>query len=187
MRLDSAPQKLGASAPDFSLPATDGTVTSLADIAGPRATLVAFVCNHCPFVVHIAAGLAAFARDYQSRGVGIAAISANDIVSHPADSPEQMTVFAARYGFGFPYLYDESQAVAKAYNAVCTPDLFLYDGAATLAYAGQFDDARPGNAHPVTGASLRAATDAILAGEAVPEPQRPSVGCSIKWKPGNAP
>ncbi|MEL7538113.1 MAG: thioredoxin family protein [Pseudomonadota bacterium] len=188
MKLDSSAISLGTAAVDFTLPGVDGRNYSLRDVAGSHATLVAFICNHCPFVVHIVAGLVDYARDYQPKGVGVAAISANDVTTHPADSPERMAEFAAVHGFTFPYLFDESQAVAKSYKAVCTPDLFLYDRDLKLAYCGQFDASRPGRSDiPVSGDSLRAATDAVLAGRAVPSPQIPSSGCNIKWKPGNAP
>jgi hypothetical protein len=146
-----------------------------------------FICNHCPYVVHIRAGLAEFARAYQARGLAVVAINANDVAAYPDDRPEKMAEEKRRAGYVFPYLYDETQAVAKAYRAACTPDFFLFDGARRLVYRGQFDDSRPGNGRPVTGADLRAAVDAVLTGEAVPAEQRPSIGCNIKWKPGNAP
>jgi len=179
--------ELGRPAPDFSLPDSSGRVHALNDFSAAKALLVVFMCNHCPFVKHIAAGLAAFARDYQSRGIAVVGINANDVASHPDDAPEQMALESARQGYVFPYLYDESQAVAKAYQAACTPDFFLYDADRCLAYRGQFDGSRPGNDVPVTGADLRAAADALLAGQALPEPQLPSLGCNIKWRAGNAP
>ncbi len=178
---------LGAAAPDFSLPGTDGRVHSLRDFAGKQALLVMFVCNHCPYVKHVADELARLGSDYQAKGAGVVAISANDAESHPADGPDRMVDEAKARGYSFPYLYDESQAIAKAYNAACTPDFFLFDAQRTLVYRGQLDGSRPGNGIPVTGADLRAAIDAVLAGKPAPTHQRPSVGCNIKWKPGNEP
>jgi peroxiredoxin len=178
---------LGTGAPDFALPNVDGRTVTLADAAGPRGTLVMFICNHCPFVKHVADELAALGRDCLPRGIGVVAISSNDVSSHPADSPEQMVHEAEERGYVFPYLYDETQEVAHAYHAACTPDFFLFDGDRKLAYRGQLDSSRPGNDVPVTGADLRAAIDALLAGHPVPTEQRPSLGCNIKWKPGNEP
>lgn len=178
---------LGTPAPDFQLPDTTGRLVSLADFRGKPALLVMFLCNHCPYVIHIRGALAALARDYLPRGLGMAGISANDVTSHPADSPDRMKAEARAAGYIFPYLYDETQAVAKSYRAACTPDLFLFDARQRLVYRGQFDASRPGNGLPVTGADLRAALDAVLAGQAVPANQTASVGCNIKWKPGNAP
>jgi len=173
-------------APDFSLPdVTSGETVSLADFAG-RPLLVMFICRHCPFVVHVQAELARIGRDYGER-VGIVAISSNDAAEHPDDHPDRLKEQAAEQGFGFPYLHDETQAVAKAYEAACTPDLYLFDAAHTLVYRGQLDDARPGNDRPVTGRDLRAALDAVLAGQAPSRDQLPSTGCNIKWKKGNAP
>ena len=146
-----------------------------------------FICNHCPYVQHIRAGLAQLARDYAPRGVAIVAINANDVTNYPEDSPARMRAEARAAGYTFPYLYDESQAVARAYRAACTPDFFLFDQARKLVYRGQFDDSRPGNGRPVTGQDLRAALDAVLAGNPVSRQQQPSMGCNIKWKPGNAP
>jgi peroxiredoxin len=179
--------ELGAPAPDFALPDPSGEIHRLADFADAPALLVAFICNHCPYVKHIMDGLAAFGRDYAGKGLAIVAISANDAVSHPEDGPEAMRRVAAERGFVFPYLYDESQLTALAYEAICTPDFFLFDQNRRLAYRGRFDDATPGNSKPVTGADLRAAADAVLAGAAPPSAQRPSIGCSIKWKRGVAP
>jgi peroxiredoxin len=178
---------LGTGAPDFALPNVDGRTVTLADAAGPRGTLVMFICNHCPFVKHVADQLAALGRDCLPRGIGVVAISSNDVSSHPADSPEQMVHEAEERGYVFPYLYDETQEVAHAYHAACTPDFFLFDGDRKLAYRGQLDASRPGNDVPVTGADLRAAIDALLSGHPVPTEQRPSLGCNIKWKPGNEP
>ena len=180
---------LGTEAPGFRLPDTSagGKEVALDDFAGAPALLVAFICNHCPFVQHVAGELAALSRDLPARGVAMVAISSNDAAAYPADSPEAMAEEAARQGWAFPYLYDETQAVARAYRAACTPDFFLFDGGRRLVYRGQLDPSRPGNGLPVTGADLRAAVDAVLAGRPVPEDQRPSLGCNIKWKPGNEP
>jgi peroxiredoxin len=177
---------IGTAAPDFRLPDTNGQTVSLADFKG-RPLLVMFICNHCPFVKHIRAGLAQLGRDYPSRGAALVAISSNDADGYPADSPEKMKQEAKDAGYLFPYLYDESQAVAKAYRAACTPDFFLFDKDHRLVYRGQLDDSRPGNNLPVTGKDLRAALDAVLAGKPVSPTQKPSIGCNIKWKSGNAP
>jgi len=187
VRTPSTMLPLGTGAPDFALPNVDGRTVTLADAAGPRGTLVMFICNHCPFVKHVADQLAALGRDCLPRGIGVVAISSNDVSSHPADSPEQMVHEAEERGYVFPYLYDETQEVAHAYHAACTPDFFLFDGDRKLAYRGQLDASRPGNDVPVTGADLRAAIDALLSGHPVPAEQRPSLGCNIKWKPGNEP
>ncbi len=186
-RTSSKMTDLGTEAEHFSLPDGHGTVWSISQVRGERGLLVAFICNHCPFVKLIREGLAEFARDYQARGLGVVAINANDITTHPEDSPEQMTIEAADAGYTFPYLYDQSQEVAKAYGATCTPDFFLYDASLTLVYRGQFDDSRPGNGKAVTGSSLRTAADALLAGMEIAQDQTPSVGCNIKWRPGNEP
>ena len=178
---------LGTAAPEFRLPDPSGRIVSRDDFAGAPALLVAFICNHCPYVQHIRAGLAAFARDYEKRGLAIVAISANDVASHPEDAPPKMAEEAKRAGYVFPYLYDETQAVARAYRAACTPDFFLFDRAGRLVYRGQFDASRPGNKVPVTGKDLRAAADAVLAGRPVAAEQTPSIGCNIKWKPGREP
>lgn len=179
---------LGTAAPGFSLPDTvTGNTVSLSDFAGKKGLLVMFICNHCPFVIHVRDPLIALGKEYQEKGLGVVAISANDITTHPDDSPDKMKAFAAEHGFTFPYLYDETQAVAKAYTAACTPDFFLFDGEHHLFYRGQMDDSRPSNGKPVTGADLRAACDAVLAGDPVPDPQQPSIGCNIKWKAGAAP
>lgn len=179
---------LGTPAPAFDLPepATGGTV-SLGDFGNAPALLVIFMCNHCPFVKHIRQGLVRFARDYRDRGLAIVAISANDVANHPDDSPAKMVEEARAFGYPFPYLYDETQAVAKAYRAACTPDFFLFDAGRKLVYRGQFDGSRPGNNIPVTGSDLRAAVDAALSGGPVPSDQKPSIGCNIKWKAGNEP
>ena len=178
---------LGTNAPDFRLPDTNGKIVSLADFKSAPALLVLFICNHCPYVKHIRSALADLGREYQPRGAAIVAISSNDVQTHPDDSPEKMKQEAKAAGYVFPYLYDESQSVAQAYRAACTPDIFLFDKNRKLAYRGQFDDSRPGNGRPVTGRDLRAALDAVLAGKPAPEPQTPSVGCNIKWKAGSAP
>ena len=178
---------LGTPAPDFRLPDTDGTPVSRDDFRDAPALLVMFSCNHCPYVQHIRDGLARFARDYQPRGLAIVAINSNDVAAHPDDRPAKMKEERERAGYLFPYLFDETQAVARAYRAACTPDFFLFDRDRRLVYRGQFDDSRPGSARPVTGADLRAAADAVLAGVAPPAEQRPSIGCNIKWKPGAAP
>jgi peroxiredoxin len=177
---------LGTSAPAFTLPDTNGKTVSLSDFAG-RPVLVMFICNHCPFVKHISAQLAQIGRDYQPRGAGILGISSNDVANYPDDSPAKMKEEVKRTGYTFPYLYDESQAVAKAYRAACTPDLYLFDAGHRLVYRGQLDDSRPGNGLPVTGKDLRAAMDAVLAGKPVSPDQKASIGCNIKWKSGQAP
>jgi peroxiredoxin len=177
---------LGSPAPDFHLTAINGGSVSLADLKDSPAILVAFLSNHCPYVRHIEQGLGVLATDYGSR-LAMVAICSNDSVNYPDDDPTHLAEQARRAGFTFPYLLDDTQETAKAYRAACTPDFFLYDGAFRLAYRGEFDDARPGNSVPVTGSSLRAAIDALLAGEPVSEEQNPSLGCGIKWKPGNAP
>jgi peroxiredoxin len=178
---------LGTKAPDFRLPDTTGKMISLADFEKAKALLVAFICNHCPYVKHIRAGLAQLGRDYMSRGVAIVGISSNDVENYPQDGPRKMAEEAKAAGYLFPYLYDETQDVAKAYRAACTPDFYLFDGEQRLAYRGQFDDSRPGNNVPVTGRDLRAALDALLAGKPAPSNQKASIGCNIKWKPGNEP
>ncbi len=179
--------ELGTSAPVFDLPDPSGARHALTDFDDKPALLVVFMCNHCPYVVHIKAALAALYDDYAPKGLAMVAISSNDIGAYPADAPAPMAEDVERFGYGFPYLYDEAQSVAHAYKAACTPDFFLFDGARTLVYRGQFDDSRPGNGRPVTGADMRAAVDAVLAGGPVDADQTPSMGCSIKWQPGNAP
>jgi peroxiredoxin len=185
---DSTMLPLGTSAPDFSLPdsATRETV-SLTDLEAKPVVLVMFISNHCPYVKHVAAELARIGSEYGSRGVGIVAIGSNDIEHYPADAPARMVEFAAANGFTFPYLFDESQEVALAYRAACTPDFFVFDTERALVYRGQLDGARPSNDVPVDGRDLRAALDAALDGAPAPEPQRPSMGCNIKWKAGNEP
>jgi peroxiredoxin len=179
---------LGTPAPDFALPdVVSGKTVSLSDFKNAPALLVMFICNHCPYVKHVQAGMTQMVKDFQARGVGVMAISANDVVNYPEDSPEKMKEEARRAGYTFPYLYDESQAAARAYRAACTPDFFLFDGAHKLVYRGQMDDARRANDLPVTGKSLRDAVDAVLEGRPVSVNQIPSLGCNIKWKPGNEP
>ena len=178
---------LGIPAPEFDLPDVTGRRVTLDDFGTAPALLVAFWCNHCPYVQNLRDGFAGFAREYQQRGLEVVAISSNDVSTHPDDSPEMMRVEAELYGFSFAYVYDETQQVARAYEAACTPDFFLYDDERRLAYRGQFDDSRPGNDTPVSGSDLRRAVDAVLAGTPVPPEQRPSIGCNIKWKPGNEP
>lgn len=173
--------QLGTRAPEFSLSNIDSSVVSLADFADKKGLLVVFMCNHCPFIKHLRKELAEFCNEYQGKGLGVVGISSNDVANYPDDSPEKMAEEAADAGYQFPYLYDESQEVAKAYKAACTPDFFLFDAGMALAYRGQFDDSRPGNDLPVTGADLRAACDQVLAGESVPVEQKPSIGCNIKW------
>jgi peroxiredoxin len=178
--------ELGSPAPAFTLPDPAGQLWSLDKIADGKPFLVAFICNHCPYVVHIADAFAAFAREYAQKGLAIVAISANDVSTYPQDGPTPMAAFARAHDFTFPYLYDETQEAARAYQAVCTPDLFLFDTAKRLVYRGQFDATRPSRGAP-TGADLRTAADAVLEGRAPPAEQQPSVGCSIKWKAGAAP
>jgi peroxiredoxin len=178
---------LGTPAPDFSLPDTEGNTTALADFAQSKALLVAFLCNHCPFVKHILPAFVDFARTYLPKGLAVVAVSVNDVKAYPDDAPAKMADLARSLDFSFPYLYDETQDSALAYKAMCTPDFFLFDSARKLAYRGQFDSSSPGRSIPVTGADMRVAADAVLAGRPAPADQRPSIGCSIKWKPGKAP
>ena len=187
---------LGTPAPDFSLPDTAGRTVSLGDFADAKVLVVAFICNHCPYVKHLAPALAQFGEDYADKPVAVVAINANDVANYPDDSPEKMKAEKAARGYAFPYLYDETQAVAQAYTAACTPDFFVFDAQRKLAYRGQFDSSRPnrissGNydssADRATGADVRAAVDALLAGRPAPAEQQPSIGCNIKWKPGNEP
>ncbi|MGH8531064.1 MAG: thioredoxin family protein [Nevskiales bacterium] len=176
---------LGTPAPDFRLPDTvSGQTLGLAELKSKKATLVMFICNHCPYVKHVQHELVRLAHDYQPKGVAVVAISSNDIESHPEDAPERMRVEAKRVGYPFPYLYDETQAVARAYQAACTPDFYLFDAGCKLAYRGRLDGATPGNEVPVTGHDLRAALDAALAGRTPSGGQKPSLGCNIKWKNG---
>ncbi len=178
---------LGTPAPDFRLPDFDGKTVSRDDLRDAPAMVVMFICNHCPFVKHIRQGLAGFGRDYRDRGVAVVGINSNDVVNYPDDSPDKMREEARSANYTFPYLFDESQEVARAYRAACTPDFFLFDRDRKLVYRGQFDDSRPGNGKPITGLSLRKAVDAVLAGTPVPPDQEASRGCNIKWKKGNEP
>jgi peroxiredoxin len=179
---------LGTKAPNFQLPdVVSGKMISLDTFAGKKVLLVMFICKHCPFVKHVKEELAQLGKDYVNRDVGIVAISANDVDKHPDDAPEQLKSMATELGLPFPVCYDESQETAKAYTAACTPDFFLFDADQRLVYRGQLDDSRPSNGKPVTGEDLRAALDAVLAGNLVNPEQKPSIGCNIKWKPGNEP
>lgn len=178
---------LGTTLPTFRLPDFDGRVHTSEELPGPKGLVVAFICNHCPFVRHVRSEFARFAREYQTRGVGVVAIMSNDIAEFPQDAPAGMKQEAHEVGYTFPYLLDEQQQVAKAFHAACTPDLFLFDADKTLVYRGQFDGSRPGNNVPVTGADLRAAADAMLAGRPIAGDQKPSIGCNIKWSAGNQP
>jgi len=180
--------ELGTPAPDFSLKdVVSGRTISLDTFADDRALLVMFICRHCPFVKHVERELARIGVDYAGRGLGIVAISANDAVKHPDDAPPQLAAMAETLGFTFPFCFDETQSVAKSYTAACTPDFFLFDEDRTLVYRGQLDDSRPESGVPVTGRDLRAAVDAVLQAKPVAAEQRPSIGCNIKWKPGNEP
>ncbi len=184
---ESTMLSLGTPAPDFSLPdVVSGMTVSLSDYSN-QPLLVMFICNHCPFVKHIADALAAFASEYEAKGLKVVGINSNDVETHPDDSPEKMKAEVESRGYKFHYLYDETQEVAKAYTAACTPDFFLFDKNHKLAYRGQFDASRPSNDIPVTGEDMRAAADQVIAGKEVPAEQTPSIGCNIKWKAGNAP
>jgi thiol-disulfide isomerase/thioredoxin len=179
---------LGTEAPNFSLPdVVSGKNVSLDDFPDAKGFMIAFICNHCPFVQLIRHEFARYGREYSAQGIAVIAINSNDIQAHPEDGPDAMRDDARRFGYTFPYCLDEDQSVAKAYQAACTPDLYLFDANRKLVYRGQFDAARPGSDVPVTGADLRAASDALLAGRPIPEPQLASLGCNIKWKPGNEP
>jgi thiol-disulfide isomerase/thioredoxin len=177
----------GDAAPAFSLPDPYGVMHSLDEFAGRKALLVAFFCNHCPYVKHVAPEFATLAKEYEAKGVGIVAINSNDFAAYPDDSPTMMKTEIGHRGYTFPYLVDETQETAKAYHAACTPDFFLFDKNQKLIYRGQMDGSRPGNNQPVTGQDLRDALDALLAGQPVTQEQRPSMGCNIKWRPGNEP
>jgi len=178
---------LGTRAPEFRLSAPDGSQHGPADVADAAGLLVVFLCNHCPYVKHVADGLGRLATGWMDDGLAVFGINPNDVDAYPEDAPERMPAFAAQHALTFPYLYDETQQVAAAYGAVCTPDFFLFDRDLALAYRGQMDGSRPSNGVPVTGTDLDAAVRAVLANEPVPSDQRPSVGCSIKWKPGMEP
>lgn len=189
VRTNSTMLPLGTSAPDFSLVSVDGQTYSLSNFADAKALVVMFVCNHCPYVIHVADHISALAREYQAQGVAFVGISSNDVSKYPQDSPEQMVHEAEARGYTFPYLYDETQEVAHAYRAACTPDFYVFDGEQELVYRGQMDDSRPRteNPTPVTGADLRAALDAVLGGTPVTQDQIPSLGCNIKWIEGKEP
>jgi len=178
---------LGTKAPNFSLPNVDGSIVSLADCEGAKALLVIFMCNHCPYVIHVAPEVARLAKEYQAKGVAVVGINANDASSHPADSPEQMVHEVENRGYTFPYLYDETQEVAKAYRAACTPDFYVFDADHRLVYRGQLDGSRPNSATPLSGKDLRVALDAVLGSHPVSADQKPSIGCNIKWKAGEEP
>lgn len=187
VRTASTMLPLGTEAPDFQLPDYDGQMISRDDFRGKRGLLVVFMCNHCPYVKHVAPELARIADDYQARNVAVVGISSNDIASHPDDAPAMMKTEAAAQGYHFPYLYDESQKVAQSYSAACTPDFFLFDDQMRLVYRGQMDDTRPKQGGQPDGHDLRAALDALLAGKPPADRQRPSIGCNIKWKSGQEP
>lgn len=186
-RTPSTMLDLGTPAPYFSLlePATGQTVTL--DDYKQQPILVVFMCNHCPYVIHLREELVRFADEYRAKGLEVIAINSNDVISYPADSPEKMTADVKQFNYSFPYLFDESQAVAQSYQAACTPDFFMFDQQHTLFYRGQFDDSRPRNDVPVTAQDMRLAADKLLAGEPAPQDQKPSLGCNIKWKAGNEP
>lgn len=188
MAVGSVMLPLGTEAPDFLLhDVVSGQVYRLDSFRGKAALLVMFLCRHCPYVQHIEQEVARIGRDYEGAGLGMVGISSNDPVHYPDDAPDRLKEMAQRLGFRFPLCFDEHQDVAKAYKAACTPDFYLFDGQRRLVYRGQLDESRPGSRQPVTGQDLRAAIDAVLAGQPVPAGQKPSIGCSIKWKPGNAP
>ena len=187
VRTASTMLPLASAAPNFSLQNVDGKTVSLRDFADKPALLVIFMCNHCPFVIHLRSDLAKFAKEYQAKGLAIVGISSNDVDAYPQDGPELMKAEHKNAGYTFPYLYDGDQSVAKAYNAACTPDFFLFDQGRKLVYRGQFDDSRPKTDIPITGADLRAACDAVLAGGPITAEQKPSIGCNIKWKAGSEP
>lgn len=178
---------LGTQAPDFTLTNTDGQRVSLSDFRDKKALVIIFMCNHCPYVKHVAPELTRVSNEYMPKGVGFLGISSNDVVAHPEDSPEMMKAEAAKQGYKFAYLYDADQSVAMAYNAACTPDIFVFDSAHRLVYRGQLDDSRPKSDKPLTGNDLRTALDCILAGKQISMEQRPSIGCNIKWKEGSEP
>jgi peroxiredoxin len=187
VRTNSTMLPLGTQAPDFSLVNIDGKTVSLADFQGAPALLVVFMCNHCPYVIHVSEQLAQLAKEYQDRGVAVVGINANDAAAYPDDSPERMAAEAKDRGYTFPYLYDETQEVAKSYRAACTPDFYVFDKDQKLVYRGQMDGSRPNSGIPLTGEDLRAALDAVLAEQPVSETQKPSIGCNIKWRAGNEP
>lgn len=179
--------EIGTFAPDFALVDIQGRIIRRDDVRDKNGILILFICNHCPFVKHINAALVRFAQDYMPRGLGMAAISSNDAQKYPDDGPDKMAQISRQFGYPFVYLYDETQQIAQAYRAACTPDFFLFDAQLKLVYRGQFDASRPGNSIPVTGNDLRTAADALIAGRPISSAQKPSIGCNIKWRPGNEP
>lgn len=187
VRTNSVMLPLGTPAPNFELANVDGRIIKLADFDDCPVLLVMFICNHCPYVIHVAPEVARLAIEYQAKGVSIVGISSNDVTKHPLDSPEQMVHEAENRGYVFPYLYDEDQTVAKSYRAACTPDFFVFDRDRKLVYRGQLDSSRPDSGIPLSGEDLRAALDAVLEGRAVSDAQRPSLGCNIKWRAGAEP
>lgn len=187
VRTASTMLPLGTTAPPFSLMDTEGQRVALDDFSGAKGLLVVFMCNHCPYVKHVASQLKSLTDDYMAKGIAVVGISSNDVENYPDDSPEKMKEEKSNQGYGFPYLFDGDQSVAQAYHAACTPDFYVFDANMKLAYRGQMDSSRPKSDIPVTGADLRAALDAVLADTPVAEPQLPSIGCNIKWKAGNEP
>ena len=187
VRTASTMLELGTRAPDFTLSNIDGQSLSLSDFRDRKGLVIIFMCNHCPYVKHVAPELTRLSNDYMAKGIGFVGINSNDSVAHPEDSPEMMKAEAAKQGYKFPYLHDATQSVAVAYNAACTPDIFVFDSALRLVYRGQLDDSRPKSDKPLTGKDLRSALDSLLAGKCVSNEQRPSVGCNIKWKEGSEP
>ena len=187
VRTASTMLPLGTQAPDFSLPNIDGKQVSLSDFRGKKALVIIFMCNHCPYVKHVAPELTRVSNEYMSKGIGFVGINSNDVVAHPDDSPEMMKIEAAKQGYKFPFLHDATQSVAIAYNAACTPDIFVFDSALRLVYRGQIDDSRPKTDKPLTGKDLRSALDSLLVGRPVSSEQRPSIGCNIKWREGAEP
>ncbi len=187
VRTASTMLPLGTAAPDFQLTDYDGKLVALKDFRDRQGLLIVFMCNHCPYVKHVAPELARLADEYQQRGIAVVGISSNDIAAQPDDAPDKMKLEAQLQGYHFPYLYDAEQAAAKAYRAACTPDFFLFDDKLKLVYRGQLDDTRPKQGLTPNGKDLRAALDALLAGQQIPQPQRPSIGCNIKWKAGSEP
>ena len=183
----STMKELGSKAPEFKLPGLDGQLVSLDTLAHSKGYLIMFICNHCPFVVHIIKNLSKVCQEFQSQGIGVLAINANDVEKYPDDHPKKMETFAKEYNLTFPYLFDESQEIAKAYNAACTPDFFLFDAQRKLTYRGQMDSSRPGNDDRNDGHDLKSAVEALIAGDKPLENQTPSIGCNIKWRPGNEP
>ena len=187
VRTASTMLPLGTQAPDFSLPNIDGKQVSLSDFRGKKALVIIFMCNHCPYVKHVAPELTRVSNEYMSKGIGFVGINSNDAVAHPDDSPEMMKTEAAQQGYKFPFLHDATQSVAIAYNAACTPDIFVFDSALRLVYRGQLDDSRPKTDKSLTGKDLRSALDSLLVGRPVSSEQRPSIGCNIKWREGAEP